>query len=156
MDNLPSNLTHLTFGCYFNQEVYNLPKNLTHLTFGFWFNKSVDNLPYSHMCEKIANGVRPPEYLTHLTFGHQFNKSVDATRKNKIFTGAPKNNIVFDGDNLPASLTHLIFGNSFNYKVYNLPLTMKEIMICKQQIHLLKKIPFNCKIIDEDNKEIFL
>ena len=105
------------------------------------FNKSVDNLPNS---------------ITNLTFGRYFNQLVDATRKNKIFTGAPKNNIVFDGDNLPASLTHLIFGNSFNYKVYNLPLTMKEIMICKQQIHLLKKIPFNCKIIDEDNKEIFL
>jgi hypothetical protein len=34
VDNLPKNLTHLTFGFYFNQTVDNLPKKLTHLTFG--------------------------------------------------------------------------------------------------------------------------
>ena len=59
----------------------------------------------------------------------QFNKSVDATRKNFIFTGAPKNNFVFDGDNLPQNLTHLTFGCEFNQKVNNLPATLTH-LIC--------------------------
>ena len=125
------------------------------------FNKSVDNLPNS---------------ITNLTFGRYFNQLVDATRKNFIFTGAPKNNVVFDGDNLPKNLTHLIFGFNFsqsvdnlpenlihlrfgykfNQKIDNLPLNIKQIKMYKQQIHLLKKVPFECKIIDDDNKEIFL
>jgi hypothetical protein len=56
VDNLPENLTHLTFGKSFNHSVNNLPKKLTHLTFGEKFNQSVDYLP---------------ENLTHLTFGRQ-------------------------------------------------------------------------------------
>jgi hypothetical protein len=34
VDNLPNNLTHLSFGYCFNKEVNNLPENLTHLSFG--------------------------------------------------------------------------------------------------------------------------
>ena len=62
VDNLPSSITHLTFGYWFNQSVDNLPKNLTHLTFGLLFNQKVDNLPQN---------------LMHLTFGQSFNQKVD-------------------------------------------------------------------------------
>ena len=122
------------------------------------FNKSVDNLPNS---------------ITNLTFGRYFNQLVDATRKNKIFTGAPKNNIVFDGDNLPNSLTHLTFGFSFNksvdnlpnsithlkfgwnfnQQVNNLPMNIKKIKICEHQILLLKKVPFCCKMVNDSNRQ---
>ena len=34
VNNLPQNITHLTFGYWFNQEVNALPQGLTHLTFG--------------------------------------------------------------------------------------------------------------------------
>jgi hypothetical protein len=34
VDNLPKNITHLTFGSSFNQSVNKLPETLTHLTFG--------------------------------------------------------------------------------------------------------------------------
>jgi hypothetical protein len=70
------------------------------------FNQPVNNLPNS---------------ITHLTFGVYFNQQVDATRKNEIFTGAPKNKIVFDGDNLPNSITHLTFGVAFDKPVDKLP-----------------------------------
>ena len=73
--------------------------------------------------------------LPDLIFGHYFNQKID---------------------NLPSTLTHLTVGYLFNQKMVNLPLTVKQIKICKQQIHLLKKIPFGCKIIDENNIEIFL
>ena len=98
MDNLPSSLTHLTFGSYFNQKVNNLPSSLTHLTSGSHFNQIVDNLP--------------------------------------------------------SILTHLTFGSFFNQKVNNLPSSLKEIKIHKQKVNLLKKIPFGCKVVDENNMEI--
>ncbi len=34
VENLPNNITHLTFGLHFNQLVDNLSNNITHLTFG--------------------------------------------------------------------------------------------------------------------------
>ena len=120
VDNLPTNLSNLTFGFWFNQEVDNLPNNLTHLIFGWHFDQSVDNLPKN---------------LTHLTFGYRFNQKID---------------------NLPQTLTHLTVRRLFNQKVDNLPSNIKHINIYQRQFNLFKKIPFDCKIIDEDNKEIFL
>ena len=40
-----NNLTHLTFGWFFNQSVDKLPKNLIHLTLGHKFNKTINKLP---------------------------------------------------------------------------------------------------------------
>ena len=60
--NLPQNLTHLTFGEYFNQEV-NLSPNLIHLTFGWNFYKQV-NLPFSvHFLDLDCNNVNIIDYL---------------------------------------------------------------------------------------------
>ena len=67
VNNLPENLTHLTFGSKFNQQVNNFTSSLTHLTFGYGFNKPVDDLP---------------ENLTHLIFGFCFNQPVDNLPKN--------------------------------------------------------------------------
>jgi hypothetical protein len=70
VNNLPKNLTHLTFGFLFNQPVDNLPKTLTHLTFGFNFNQQVDNLPcnikyLSIDCNsKIINNL--PQFIEEL------------------------------------------------------------------------------------------
>ena len=38
----------------------------------------------------------------------------------------------------------------------NLPLNIKEIKIFNYQTQLLKKVPFNCKIIDKTDGEVFL
>jgi hypothetical protein len=38
VNELPKNLTHLTFGDDFNKSIKKLPKKLTHLTFGDCFN----------------------------------------------------------------------------------------------------------------------
>ena len=83
-DLLPPNLTHLTFGKFFNRPLATgmLPANLTHLTFGMYFN------------QPLATGVLPAN-LTHLTFGAYFNQH--------LATGE-----------LPANLTHLHFGRNFN------------------------------------------
>ena len=79
-------MTHLTVEYSFNQKVDatrknvifdgdNLPLTQTHLTFGENFDQLVNNLQ---------------NILTQLAFGCYFNQTVDATRKNKIFAGAPK------------------------------------------------------------------
>ena len=100
VDNLPNNLTYLTFGAGFNQPVDNLPSNLTHLILGGCFDQLINNLP---------------ENLTHLTFGFNFNQSMD-----------------------------------------NLPLNIKKINMFNHQKHLLKKVPFDCKVFDKNNGEIFV
>ena len=164
VDNLPNNLTHLTFGSTFNQIVDNLPKNLTHLTFGHYFNQSVDNLPSSltyltlgmYFNQKIDN---LPNNLTHLTIGHCFSQSIDKLPKSirklgfyscsKIRNNIPENiekiKIIFYGD------------DAYNSTVKNIPSHIKEIKInAKTKIHFLKKIPFGCKIIDDNDNEIFL
>ena len=140
VDNLPNSLIHLTFGYSFNREVDNLPNSLTHLTFGKEFDQNVDNLPnnlryltFGYDFDKEVDNL--PNSMTHLTFGFDFDRQVE---------------------HLPNSLTHLTFGYWFNQKVDNLPLTIKQIKIHKQNINLLKKIPFGCEIIDEEDKEIFI
>ncbi len=104
-DNLPREITHLTFGDFFNQPVDNLPKSITHLTFGIMFNQSVYNLPDS---------------ITKLTFGHKFNQPVDNLPKSitQLTFGYYFNQPV---DNLSDSITQLTFGGEFNKNINNLP-----------------------------------
>ena len=54
------------------------------------------------------------------------------------------------------TLTHLTLGENFDQLVNNLSLNIKEIKIFNRQTALLKKIPFECKIVDEKDIEIFL
>ena len=117
---LPPNLTHLTFGKYFNQSIIVppgvLPEKLTHLTF-------VADPRASHFSRgKVFDGPLVPgifpESLTHLSFGHVFNQPL-------VVPGVfPQNltHLSFDGNFdpplvpgiFPVSLTHLSFGYSFN------------------------------------------
>jgi phage-related protein len=104
---MPKNLTHLTFGRFFNQDVRNrLPPNLTHLTFDWNFDQDIRNgLPttLTHLTfgddfnQDVRNGL--PDNLTHLTFAYSFNQDIR--------------------NGLPDTLTHLKFGNRFNQDVRN-------------------------------------
>ena len=48
-----------------------------------------------------------------------------------------------------------IFGLVFNHSSDNLPLNLKEIKIWKTHVNLYQmKIPFGCKVADENNMEI--
>ena len=137
VDNLPPNLTHLTFGSYFNQNVDKLPPNLTHLTFEGRFNQKLNCLPRN---------------LTHLTFGWIFDK--DKCPSNLTYS---IHNGIFnqDVDNLPQNLTHLTFGNNFNQNINNLPFTIQKIIIHdKNKIHLFKKIPYGCILTDVCDMEL--
>ncbi len=163
VNNLPNNLTHLTFGDYFDQEVDNLPNNLTHLNFGDNFNQSVDKLPNN--LTHLTFGIRfnqsvenLPANLTHLTFGYEFNQSVNSlpdTIKELTYWSKSKLN------NIPTSIeyTNIIFSkyDKYNKVIDNLPINVKIIRINKpDKAHYLKKIPFGCKVVDENEKEIFI
>jgi hypothetical protein len=103
VDNLPNNLTHLTFGCEFDQSVNSLPNSIKELT--YWSNSKINN---------ISNNV---EYINI-----QFYKN-----------------------------------DKYNEVIDVLPLNIKEIRInYRDKAHYLKKIPFGCKIMDENENEIFI
>ena len=147
LKNLPSNVKIIIFEedydkfefSKFNQTIGNLPLSIMRITFGSIFNQPINDLPHSltrltlgHHFNQPMNNL--PHSLTHLTFGMSFNQPLN---------------------NLPNYLTYLTFGISFNQEVNNLPPSLKEIKIFNKSVHLLKKIPFGCKIIDEHDNEIF-
>jgi hypothetical protein len=158
IDNLPENITHLTFGYSFNQPVDNLPKKLTHLTFGKSFNQPVDNLLKT---------------LTHLSFGSCFNQSLNKLPENLIFL---KLGLNFQQDvilpkkikeialsyenkkinNLPEHIEKIFIyfdiDDYYNQKIDNLPITIKEIVIKKEEHKkFLLNIPFETIITVQPN-----
>ena len=184
VDILPSTLTHLTFGACFNQSVNYLPSTLTHLTFGHWFNQIVDNLPQTlihltlgHSFDQKVDNL--PKNLIHLTFGNGFNQSVDNLPTNLIHLifGWDFNQSV---DFLPKTLIELGFCShckiknkipeniinikiifdiidKYNETIDNLPCNVKLIKIDNiKNVHYLKKIPFGCKVMNEQGEEFFL
>jgi hypothetical protein len=124
-------------GLYIKEtQILKLHHTIINLELGFKFNKSVDLLPNS---------------ITHLIFGKSFNQPVG---------------------NLPNSIIHLTFGNNFNQPIKKIPSNLKMINLGynftqildenliyleeiylskKEQIQLLKKVPWGCKILDNHN-----
>src|ERR1700722_15408620 len=61
--NIPSSVTHLTFGEEFNQNIKEcIPSSVTYLKFGSNFNQDIKNCI--------------PSSVTHLTFGEEFNQNI--------------------------------------------------------------------------------
>ena len=113
-------------------------------TVGNSFNQPVDNLPNS---------------VTHATFGDDFNQSVDNLPNNLIelaltSTCQIKNSIP---ENIEKN--KILFHNrdKNNYTIKNIPYHIKEIKINnKNKIYYLQKIPFECKVVDEQDNEVFI
>lgn len=141
--NSPSNLTHLTFGCYFNCSV-KLSENLIKLTFGDKFNQHII-LP-----EKITHLIfgiyfnKPiilPSKLTYITFGDEFNQPITLPEKiTNIKFGKKFNQPV----NFPMNLLHLTLGVEFNQ-----PITLPNI----KYLSLANNMNY---IVDYRNQIIFL
>ena len=97
IDSIHTNITHLTFGWLFNQNIKDyIPSLVTHLTFGYDFNQGIkDCIPTSvthltfgwHFNQNIKDCI--PSSVTHLTFGCDFNQNIK--------------------DCIPSSVTHLTF-----------------------------------------------
>lgn len=81
LNRIPHSVTHLTFGCEFNQVIKNdISASVTHLIFGHNFNQKINY-------EMCSNGFvygpynSIPDSVTHLTFGHNFNQSLESVPK---------------------------------------------------------------------------
>ena len=118
----------LTIPLNFNEELKDLPSDTKIIIFEEDYNKR-EYSQFNQLVDKLPNN------LTHLTFGCYFDKLVN---------------------NLPNFLKNLTFGDNFNQKVDNLPNNLKQLKIFETPVYYLKKIPFGCRIIDEDDNEIFI
>jgi hypothetical protein len=68
---IPPSVTHLAFGCIFNQPIKNLiPCFVTHLTFGKCFNHPIESYI--------------PKSVTHLKFGFYFDHPIDGLHDETI------------------------------------------------------------------------
>jgi hypothetical protein len=169
--NLPKNITRLTFFDEFNQKIY-LLQNLTHLTLGFNFNQKIDTLPknLSHLTfgkkfnQKIVNF---PKNLTHIIFDEHFNQNIVSYPKNLTYLKLTWQNkiilprniknlkelILTYNDNLINNIPECVeklyiwfYKYHEEIKIFNLPSTLKEIVIDNDIYIKFIKIPFGCKL----------
>jgi len=64
-NNIPSSVTHLTFGNWYNRTQPikdNIPSSVTHLTFGDWFNQTIQDCV--------------PNFITHLILGRRYEQEI--------------------------------------------------------------------------------
>jgi len=135
---IPPSVIHLAFGCYFNRPIQNsIPPSVTHLIFRDNFNQPIkSNIPLSVTHLTLPNLYEStdsiPTSVTHLTFGWNFNKSI----KGKIPLSVT--HLVFGfafnqpiKNNIPESVTHLTFDYGFDQSINGVPETVKEIILHK-------------------------
>ena len=138
---------------YFNDKLSDLPNSITNLTFGPCFNQSVGHQGCNISCSRNL-----PNSITHLTFGYYFDQSIDKLPKNIKELGFASGNKI--KNNIPENIENIeiVFLNNENDSmIENIPCHIKQIKINERhRINYLKKIPFGCKVVDEEEKEIFL
>ena len=154
---IPSTITHLTFGHYFNRQFYDcIPNSVTHLTFGYCFNKRVNNLlpnSITHLTfgnnfnQPIHNSI--PDSVTHLKFGDDFDQFI----QNHI----PKNvkclmfGRKFDCpivNSIPNSVTHLKFGQLFSRNLDVLPNSITHLYLSSLYNKTISRFPKNLEYLE--------
>ena len=74
---IPNNVTHLTFGYYYNQKT-EIPNNVIHLTFGFDYNQKTEipnSVTHLSFGRDYNQKTEIPNSVTHLTFGFCYNQN---------------------------------------------------------------------------------
>lgn len=112
---LPSSLTSLHFGEYFNQKIDPLPPSLISLSFGKYFNQQL------HL----------PPSLTELAFPEASSFNQPLSLPPSLSTLIIENNSNFNQPllSLPSSLTSLIILGNFNHPLPYLPLSLQELCL---------------------------
>ena len=177
---LPNSITHLTFGIGFNKSVDRLPTKLTHLVFGRNFNKNVDLLPkslkYLKFGEKFNQPVNYlPENLISVIFGRDFTqclKNVICSELGFNYNCEIRNNISCICDSLLIDFLDQADDRDFpKLTMQNIPSQICKIKVINTQNlsaqyhdylsqipycvpRYLKKIPFGCIVINENDEEI--
>lgn len=130
------NLTHLIFSGTFNKKIdsSNLPSTLTHLTLGQFFNQDISDLPDSLTNLTFANEC----FHRNDIHSNSFNKPISSLPQLKFLSLGSKFNQPLDF--LPNSITHLVLGRSFNQPIDNLPSSLAILDIhehCAIKIHMI-------------------
>jgi hypothetical protein len=150
---IPATVTHLEFGSLFNMSIKNnIPESVTHLTMGMKFNKSINTIPHSITHLKLGYSFNKPvencipQSVTHLTFGFNFNRVINNCIPNSV------THLVFDvcfnksiKDCVPSSVTHITLGYSYDKSITEIPSTVMEIRMFRQQYE---------RITDKQKKKI--
>jgi hypothetical protein len=111
-----------------------------HLTFGNNFNQPIDHLPSG---------------LTYICIGSKFDQPIDFLPKSIEEFGLDSNNKIINY--IPQNVKNIkIIFNFSDSIVNNVPSHIRQIKISRDKINCLKKIPFDCKILDENDNEIFI
>lgn len=130
---LHKDIQMIKFGLEFNQQVNNLPSNLIHLTLGSKFNQPIDNLPsglkYLYLGCSFSHPVDMlPESLEILFLAGRFNYPV-----NNLPQGIKELRIIgsefnFPVDSLPNSLEILQLHHAYKIPINKLP---KKLQVLK-------------------------
>lgn len=160
---LPCSLTHLTFGEHYNQEINEnvLPSSLTYLSFhcckNFNHQFKINVLPNSltHFFPSYYKGTftNLPDSITHLCL---WNYEKDISFPNCLSTLYVQGNS--EVSILPNTIECIIF-YCLSIVVDNLPSSVTKIKLIKfnkENIKLIKKIPYGCKIVDKYDNYIDL
>ena len=134
--NIPNNVTHLTFGDRFNQEIKDvIPNSVTHLTFGWKFNREIkdcifrsrDFASLSGSTTISSNGYKGTatqvaerseiakaiDSVTHLTFGTNFNQKIkDCIPPSVIYLTFMNQFPKFNKNHIPSTVKYLKFLNN--------------------------------------------
>ena len=128
---LPRQLTHLTFGDCFNQEVNIIPQQLTHLTFGYCFNKPIIYLPFG--IKYLNLDSNNPNIIAQLS------SNIEVLELNWLFN--------LELNDLPTSIKKIIFNiNSVYDKDLNcLPKFVEQIQLPLYYDKQIKNLPYGLK-----------
>ena len=108
-DSIPTTVTHIKFGDFFNQSVNKLPSSIESIKFGSCFNQSVDKLPSGARSVRqnlvfSENEIRrKPSSIKSIEFDGSFNQTVD-----KLPSGARSywRNPFFTKTDFPITIIH--------------------------------------------------
>eukprot|EP00026_Physarum_polycephalum_P007208 Phypoly_transcript_07265.p1 GENE.Phypoly_transcript_07265~~Phypoly_transcript_07265.p1 ORF type:complete len:374 (+),score=50.91 Phypoly_transcript_07265:63-1124(+) len=148
IDKLPSTITHITFGKFFNFEITNhLPESLVYLKLGNCFIQEINHLPKLLKILVIGDNFNHPvdhlpSSLTHLTLGRSFNHPLDHLPPTLIYLFVQSyvfNQLV---DHLPESLLSLSLPMGFDQPINHLPPFLEQLTLSykfNQTVDMLPK-----------------
>ena len=129
------------------EQYYN--KETQTLTFPYDFNKELCDLPLN---TKVIIFEEDYSKKQHSLFNQPVNNLPNTIKELGFFSNSNIKN------NIPEFISNIkiLFRNNdeYNQQIDNIPCHIKKIIINKTKVHFLKKIPFGCKIFDENDNEI--
>lgn len=152
LDVYPQKLRRLTFNNMFNEYISKkLPSSITHLTFGYWFNRPIYELPISIKYLKFGSKFNQPIFqlpksVKHIQFGYEFNQSL---KNLPVSITHLTVGWLFDKFmDIPSSISHLtVDDHNINYRIPN---TITHLKCCSTE-NIYIRVPSSVTHLTIDN-----